>query len=262
MKGKALRRALVIPDAIRVGADLPLITDTTELITPEVAQEMLRRNKHNRVINWRKVEEYATAMTNGEWRIHGQGIIVDVDGNVMTGQKRLWAVVFSGVNVYMRVSRGNPPDVATLIDRGDPQTARDLASRRTERRHSPTESSIARAYSALMGNVRPSVDELAEVIALIADDVAVLLEHTKGTKKTKPVIMILGALIAEVDTIQPPGRAERRAILARAAPELAAELEARLLPHTPGQYWNKGAAFGLAMEKAAGVVSSQRASSK
>ena len=38
---KAMRRAAMTKDAIRISGDVPLITDTTELITPELAQEML-----------------------------------------------------------------------------------------------------------------------------------------------------------------------------------------------------------------------------
>ena len=162
MKGKALKRALEV-DPIRAGGDIPLITDKTELITPTVAQEMLRANKDNRPINWKKVEEYSDAMVRGEWKLHAQGIVLDEGGNILTGQKRLWAVIYADVSVYMRVSRGNPKDTAKLLDRGDPQSARDLASRGTGRWHSPTESSIARACAALTGNMRPSKTQLADI---------------------------------------------------------------------------------------------------
>ena len=55
---KALRRAEKTKDSIRIGGDVPLSVDTTELITPIVAQEMLKCNKANRPVNWNKVEEY------------------------------------------------------------------------------------------------------------------------------------------------------------------------------------------------------------
>src|SRR5678815_3587241 len=104
MKGnKAMRRALQTSDAIRVNSDVPLIVDTTELITPEVAQEMLNHNKGNRPVNWNQVEQYAAMMKAGEFKLTAQGIVLDKTGNLLTGQTRLWAVVLSNCSVYMRV---------------------------------------------------------------------------------------------------------------------------------------------------------------
>lgn len=246
MKGKALRRALAA-DPIRVGADaVTLIVDTTELITPDAARALLTRNHHNRPINWRKVEQYADAMRAGEWRLHGQGIMLDKNENILTGQKRLWAVVYSGVSVYFRVSRGNSPDVATLIDRGDPQTARDLAGRITERRHAPTEISIARAWSALMGNAKPNAEQLALIVAANSDILGLISTGLRRVPKRKALIMVAGALLSLETNIAEPqiGRLQ----------SLADAFELALLPHRPEDCWNRGAAFTMGMEKAADIV--------
>lgn len=247
MKGKALRRALET-DALRVNAPVPLISDTTELITPQIAHEMLKRNKRNRPINWTKVEEYSEVMKRGAWALHAQGIVLDTDGNILTGQKRLWAVIYSGVSVYFRVSRGNPPETASLLDRGTPQSARDLASRETGRKHSPVEGSVARAYLALLGNLRPDTDTLAHVIGVNASDIELMLDELKRTKKTKALLMILGAICALTNGSQ------MTVALTRKSLALSDALTASLLPHTPEQCWNRGAAFGLAMEKAKVLV--------
>lgn len=46
LKGRSLKRALETKDAARLlDGDIPLITDTTELITVEKAQELLKKNK-------------------------------------------------------------------------------------------------------------------------------------------------------------------------------------------------------------------------
>lgn len=248
MKGKALRRAIATDDAIRVNADIVAITDKTELITPEYARELLSRNRSNRPINWRTVEKYAETMRNGQWSLTPQGIIIDSAGNISTGQKRLWAVIYSGVSVYMRVSRGSSPNVAKLIDRGDPQSARDLASRDTERKHSPTESSIARAVLALRGNLRPSKDELAEIIVLKSGITMALLAETAGTKKTRAVLMLLAA-IAEVSQ-----DADRARSLTMRLPQFVDQLEDGLKPESPQTCWGRGAAFVLAMEQARKLV--------
>jgi hypothetical protein len=244
---KAMKRALQ-KDPIRANGDVPLITDSTELITPEMAQEMLRRNKNNRPINWKKVEEYADIISKGEWRLHAQGIILDEDGNILTGQKRLWAIIYADTAVLMRISRGNPKSTAKLLDRGDPQSARDLASRASGRWHSPTESSIARACEALNGNMKPSKDRLAERMEENAARAEAALQATKGTKKTKPILMILAAICMEAETL-----AQVRE-WSKLSQQMAGRLETALAPHGVAKCWNKGVAFGLAMERAKEIV--------
>ena len=160
-KLKGMKRAAQSADAHRLSGDIPLIVDTTELITPEVAEKMLQKNKANRPISWPKVEQYKKMMLEDKWHFHSQGIILDETGNILTGQKRLWAVAMSGIAQYFRVSRGTPAQLAHLIDRGTPQSARDLASRKTERKHSPTENSICRAWYAIEGNLKPTADDIA-----------------------------------------------------------------------------------------------------
>jgi hypothetical protein len=246
MKGKALRRALASTDALRVNANVPLIITTTELITPDSAKTMLQRNTKNRPINWRKVEEYAETMRAGRWRLHDQGVMLDTAENVLTGQKRLWAVIKAGVNIYMRVSRGNPPDAATVIDRGVPQSARDLAARETGRLHSPTEASLARAMLVLRGDLRPSPDALATVLLEFATPLAVVLAATRGSRKSRELLMIVAALLMH----------HRDEIGQRMAsvPILVDQLQAALLPRTASECWGRGAAFSLAMEQARRLV--------
>lgn len=246
LKGKSLRRACLTNDSFRISGDVPLIQDTTEFITPEKAQEMLKLNKNNRPVNFNKVEEYKKKMQAGEWKFHAQGIVLDGRGNILTGQKRLWAIVYSGIGQYMRVSRGSPAETAPLLDRGTPQSARDVASRKTERKHSPSEASVIRAMYAIQGNVRPSLDEIAD--GLQANDIflGIAMEKTKRIKKTKPVMMILAALCAS------RGNGER--LLGQVEP-LAEELTTALLPIKIQDCWNRGAAFTLAMEKAVDICS-------
>jgi hypothetical protein len=256
VKGRALRRALATTDVTRVNAEVPLIEDSTELITPAVAQEFLSRNQNNRPVNWKTVEQYADAMAAGHWQLHAQGLVLDTNGNVLTGQQRLWAVIYSGVNVYMRVSRGNPPSVAPLLDRGRPQSSRDLAARATGRKHSPTEASMARAIRALQGDLRPSVDALAETITEYASAMQTLLLVTVGTKKTKAVLMIAGAILVAVKGESTVGGEVAKHVteLAHHITLWAQQLEAALAPQTSSQCWGKGAAFGLAMEAARKIV--------
>lgn len=245
MKGKALRRALQT-DALRVNAPVPLIRTSTELVTPDLAKEMLLRNGNNRPVNWHKVEEYAEEMRAGRWRLHDQGIMLDTQERILTGQKRLWAVVKSGVSVYMRVSRGNPPETASLIDRGVPQSSRDLASRTTGRRHSPTEAAIARALLVLDSNLKPSPDDLAVVLATYAPVLERLLIRLRGTKKTRNVLMIVAAMMQQWGDATTEHLTE--------LPLGVDRLDAQLSPRTAAECWGHGAAFSLAMEQARRIV--------
>jgi len=244
---KSLRRALAV-DPNRVNAGVPLIVDTTDLVTPQSAQEMLKRNTSNRPVNWNKVEEYSDIMLNGGWKLHGQGIMLDANGNPLNGQNRLWAVVYSGVSVYMRISRGNPPDTARVIDRGVPQSARDLATRETTVKHSPLEVAVARGVCMLRGIPKPSKDTLADTIVRLAPMAQPLLRDLAGTKKTRAVLMIVAAICTQD---WPAADARRRL---RDVDDLAWQLDRALLPQTAAQCWGRGAAFGLAMEHARRII--------
>jgi hypothetical protein len=252
MKGKALRRVLMTKEIHRLAVDIPLILDTTEMISPETAYEMLLKNKNNRPINWQKVEEYAGAMARGEWELHAQGIVLDTDGNVLTGQKRLWAVIYSAQTVAMRVSRGSPKTAARLLDRHTPQTARDLASRETGKKHSPTEASLARAILAIDGTLKPSVDDVARTIEKCSPAFESMLRAIHGTKRTRGVLMILAALV-KTNNISPVG-------LVLQTEALVSRLEAALHPQTSSACWGRGAAFALAMRHAERIASEAGAS--
>lgn len=243
---KSRKRAETTQEAFRLDNKIPLIQDKTELITPEKAQEMLNRNPKNRPISWRKVKEYQKKMESGEWMLHSQGIIIDEKGNLLTGQKRLLAVVLSGIPQYFRVSRGCPSDTAHLIDRGTPQTSRDLAARKTGRRHAVVENSIARAYCVLHGVVKPDADEISEVLAANDAFLEKVMKNTRGVKKTKAMWMILAVIMDKgADSLLP-----HIEFLGRILEDTLSPIEIR-------EVWNRGAAFTLGMEKAKEVVESK-----
>lgn len=249
LKGKSLKRAMATKDAVRlINKDIPLISDTTELITPEIAKKMLDKNKGNRAVNWGKVREFQKCMERGEWKFHAQGIILDGKGNILTGQKRLWAIRYSGCPQYMRVSKGSPADTANLIDRGASQTARDLGSRRTGRKHSPQEQMICRGILGLRNNLKPNHDELAECLFDKDTILAAAIERTCRTKKTKAGYMILAVICSQYDQ-----ETDETTLGFGMFGELANKLEGELSPVLPEACWNKGAAFVLALDKAVKV---------
>lgn len=96
-----------------------------ELITPEVAEELLKHNVNNRNPRRDRIDKYARIMDLGEWAMTGQPIIVGSDGTVMDGQHRLMAVLRTGRSVWMLVVRGVDPRLMPMIDRGAARTGGD-----------------------------------------------------------------------------------------------------------------------------------------
>jgi hypothetical protein len=74
-----------------------------KLINPKLAQLYLERNKGNRKVNDALVNYFADQMNRGLWKLTGQGISFDYDGNLIDGQHRLKAVVKSNVAVNFLV---------------------------------------------------------------------------------------------------------------------------------------------------------------
>ena len=190
------------------------------------------------------MEQYKKMMLTGEWKFHSQGIILDDKNNILTGQKRLWAVILSGIPQYFRVSRGTPSNTSHLIDRGTPQSARDLASRLSERKHSPTEGSIARAMFAVDKKIRPSVDEMAFKIVECSELLEIATKQLRGTKKTKGILMITGAICWLAHH-----KDSSYIDLFALTTELERELNNELSPMVADECWNKGIAFTMAMNK-------------
>lgn len=87
-----------------------------ETITPEYAAEELKRQEDRiakgvysqRRINDETVAKYVADMKAGFWLVNNQGIGFDVEGNLLDGRHRLWAIKLAGVPVDMLVVRGLP----------------------------------------------------------------------------------------------------------------------------------------------------------
>ena len=241
-KLKGMDRAYASKDSYRLTTNVPLITGATELVTPEIAKKMLQKNSNNRKISWPKVEQYKKIMIAGEWQLHAQGIILDNEDNILTGQKRLYAIIFSDIPQYMHISRGTPAQSARLLDRGTAQSARDLASRQTSRRHAVAEATIARAICAAEGKMRPNADLISDIIFDNDEILKEAIDKTQGIKKTKALIMILAA-ICFLNKLN----------LFAVVTQLSEILEEQLKPITPEECWKRGAAFTLAMSKAVDI---------
>ena len=61
-------------------------------VTPEMARKWLNHNKHNRTVSQMAVKRYRADMIEGRWQYLGDPIRFDVQGNLLDGQHRLFAL--------------------------------------------------------------------------------------------------------------------------------------------------------------------------
>ncbi len=105
------------------------LTITTEVINPDVACVYLERNIGNRSIRQDHVARLARDMTTGNWKLNGESISFDREGNLVNGQHRLWACIMAKVNFETLVVRGVEAEAYTTIDIGRPKSMGDFLQR-------------------------------------------------------------------------------------------------------------------------------------
>src|SRR4051812_21202988 len=143
-----------------------LMIMSKQIITPEVAKEMLDRNKVNRPVRKRVMITLARDMSNGAWKLTGDPILFDVEGNLIDGQHRLHACIHAGVPFETWVGLNADPSVQDVKDTGARRTLSDVLHMRGES-SSIMLASILRAvavqeedYEMRSGNYVPSYTRL------------------------------------------------------------------------------------------------------
>ena len=104
------------------------ITTRIEIVTPEKAQEYLKRNTMNfRTISLSVVDAYARDMMAGKWELNGEPIQFNEDGVLLNGQHRLKAIIRSGCSIPMMIVEGIANNVS-MYDSGTIRSAASYAS--------------------------------------------------------------------------------------------------------------------------------------
>lgn len=95
-------------------------------ITPAIAAAWLEQNiEHNRNVKDDVVTRYSRDMQQGRWRLNGDSIRFDVDGNLVDGQHRLMACIRAGKPFSSLVVTGLQPEDFGTIDNGRARSAAD-----------------------------------------------------------------------------------------------------------------------------------------
>lgn len=108
-------------------------TSSIETITPEIAQQWLGLNVHNRHTRNVIVDRYARDMESGNWQFTGEALKFSADGTLLDGQHRLQAIVKAGATLPMLVVRGLPAEAQTVMDTGAKRSASDALALHGER---------------------------------------------------------------------------------------------------------------------------------
>ena len=102
------------------------VSTTTETITPAMAESWLEKNKENRPVRDDHVAMLAREMAEGRWKLNGEAIVFDYDGNLLDGQHRLWASYDHRLSFDSVVVRGVEPAAFSTIDSGMKRAAGDV----------------------------------------------------------------------------------------------------------------------------------------
>lgn len=95
-------------------------------ISPNLAAEMLTRNRENRPLDRGRVAHLREAILRGEWLISHQGIAFSgswTDSRLLDGQHRLEAIRQSGHTVQLLVFENVPIETFSVMDTGRSRTA-------------------------------------------------------------------------------------------------------------------------------------------
>lgn len=121
------------------------VTTSVEIITPDIAKEMLSRNVSNRPIKKQAVDYYVQEIKEGKWMLNGESICFSPEGVLLDGQHRLTAVVESGMSIQSVVVRGIDKSSFATYDTGRNRDASD-AFAISEIKNSRCTSSIVARY--------------------------------------------------------------------------------------------------------------------
>lgn len=126
------------------------------IVTPEMANDWLTHNKHNRRVSDRLVQTYAEDMSAGDWLFTGETVKWDSRGRLSDAQHRLLAIVKSGEPQLMLVVFGLDPKAQEVMDTGRKRKVADALVMRQQANAHLT-ASVARLVSAWnAGKIRTS----------------------------------------------------------------------------------------------------------
>lgn len=102
------------------------ISAVEETISVDKAKQMLEKNKLNRPISQRNLDQLISTMKKGNFKFTGESIKISKAGNLLDGQHRLMAAVQTNQPIRSLVVRGLEEDSFKYMDTGRPRRASDV----------------------------------------------------------------------------------------------------------------------------------------
>lgn len=97
-------------------------------LTPEMAGELLKKNKHNRKPSEKQVAFYVNQMKSGLWKENGEAIIIGDDNVIKDGQHRLLAVIRARHSYRVPLITKVDSSAMDTIDTGKNRSLHDIIS--------------------------------------------------------------------------------------------------------------------------------------
>jgi len=90
-----------------------------QLVTPQIAEQLLKSNNNNRRVRNAVVQKYANEMIAGRWKSDtGETMKISKVGNILDGQHRLLAVIRANMPIYFHIAVECDDDIFDVIDSG------------------------------------------------------------------------------------------------------------------------------------------------
>ena len=102
-------------------------------LTPQLAQQLLSSQNHNRNIKRDLIDRLARDIREGRWQLNAQPILVDSEGHLGDGQHRCRAVLQAEMTVQVVVTHGIAPTAFATLDSGRSRTPGDVLSLKGEK---------------------------------------------------------------------------------------------------------------------------------
>lgn len=110
----------------RLPESLPPFAVKFVLVTPKIAEELLKYNTHNRTIHLHDLTRYKNSLLKKEWQ-DGISVLWFGSNNVLIdGQHRLLAIVKTGVSAMFQINYMTSDIVSRVIDTGRSRTPSDI----------------------------------------------------------------------------------------------------------------------------------------
>lgn len=176
-----------------------------ELIDATRARELLGTQINPRHINQGRVARYVSSQLRKEWRLHHQGIAIDVNGHLRDGQHRLTAIVRTDIPMVVYVTYNVDPDALLHIDEQMPRSIATAIRAAEKGDYRSSEIAVARIFIELPDIFQYQQSEVMEkvidVLQKYGKEIECAEKHLKTRKKgiTKAVRALIARAKCHID---------------------------------------------------------------